>query len=111
MSQALVNDVLCDYLNHVVFVCLDEIFIFSPDLETQRNQMCLVLERLLQHDLDIKAETCEFHSSVLFPGFIISEGAAMEPDKVAAFKDWPRPTTWKHLQQFLGFANFYGKFI
>lgn len=26
-------------------------------------------------------------------------------------RDWPRPETWKQLQQFLGFANFYQKSI
>lgn len=34
-----------------------------------------------------------------------------DPSKVAAVKDWPLPTTQKQLQRFLGFANFYRRFI
>lgn len=30
---------------------------------------------------------------------------------VKAVKDWPHPESWKQLQQLLGFANFYHKFI
>lgn len=35
----------------------------------------------------------------------------MDPKKVAAILDWPRPTNRTELQQFLGFANFYRRFI
>ena len=35
----------------------------------------------------------------------------MDPEKVRAVEQWPRPTDWKSLQQFLGFANFYWRFI
>lgn len=35
----------------------------------------------------------------------------MDPVKVTAVKEWPVPTTVKELQRFLGFANFYRRFI
>ncbi|KAK3515199.1 hypothetical protein QTP70_010600 [Hemibagrus guttatus] len=35
----------------------------------------------------------------------------MDKRKVAAIRDWPLPTIIKELQQFLGFANFYRRFI
>ena len=35
----------------------------------------------------------------------------MDPSKVAAVKDWPTPTTLKEVQAFIGFANFYRRFI
>ena len=35
----------------------------------------------------------------------------MDPGKIKAVKDWPTPTTVKEVQQFLGFANYYQRFI
>lgn len=108
--QALVNYVLCDMLNQYVFVYLDDILIFSPDEDTHVKH---VLQRLLTHQLFLKAEKCEFHvSSVSFLGFIVSQdNIQMDPAKVSAVTEWVTPTSRKHLQRFLGFANFYRRFI
>uniref|UniRef100_A0A8C6UZW3 Gypsy retrotransposon integrase-like protein 1 n=5 Tax=Neogobius melanostomus TaxID=47308 RepID=A0A8C6UZW3_9GOBI len=35
----------------------------------------------------------------------------MDPTKIAAVKEWPSPSSRKELQRFLGFANFYRRFI
>jgi len=61
----------------------------------------------------LKAEKCEFHvSSVQFLGFIIEEGQLRkDPEKVKAVTEWPVPSSRRQLQQFLGFANFYRRFI
>ena len=111
--QTLVNDVLRDMLNQFVFVYLDDILIFSPDEETHVEHVRRVLKRLLSNHLFAKAEKCEFHvSSVTFLGFIVSEdNIQMDPTKVSAVTGWPTPSTRKQLQQFLGFANFYRRFI
>ena len=68
---------------------------------------------LLANHLFAKAEKCEFHvSSITFLGFIVSEdNIQMDPTKVSAVTGWPTPSTRKQLQQFLGFANFYRRFI
>ncbi|MGL5934475.1 MAG: RNase H-like domain-containing protein, partial [Cetobacterium sp.] len=60
-----------------------------------------------------KREKCEFHlTKIAFLGYIISaDGVAMDDHKVKAVLNWPRPTTLKELQRFLGFANFYRRFI
>ena len=109
--QALVNDVLREYLNKFVFVYLDDILIFSPDIETHKKHVRQVLEQLLLNQLFVKAEKCEFHvSTVSFWGFVVSEGrVGMDPEKLRAVQEWP--TSRKEVQWFLGFANFYGKFI
>ena len=59
--QALVNDVLRDMLNIFIFVYPDDILIFSPDLQTHIQQVRQVLQRLMDHQLYVKAEKCEFH--------------------------------------------------
>lgn len=47
-----------------------------------------------------------------FLGFVISQGQ-LSPDqaKVQAVTDWLVPSSCKELQHFLGFANFYHRFI
>lgn len=109
--QALVNEVLCDFLNLVAY--LDDILIFSTDLDSHRRHVCQVLKRLLQHHLYINAEEFEFLASkVTFLGFIICKGSiSMDTEKVTAFRNWPTPSTHEQLQQFLGSANFHRKFI
>lgn len=88
--QALVNDVLWDMLNRFVFVYLDDILIFSKTVE-EHVHVCLVLQRLLESSLFVKAEKCEFHSpSVLFLRYIITPGSIqMDSAKISVVLDWP----------------------
>uniref|UniRef100_A0A3B3H296 Gypsy retrotransposon integrase-like protein 1 n=1 Tax=Oryzias latipes TaxID=8090 RepID=A0A3B3H296_ORYLA len=111
--QAMINDVLRDFLDHFVYVYLDDILIYSPDLDSHVSHVSAVLQRLLDNHLYVKAEKSEFHvSTVTFLGFVVSAGAVkMDPAKVSAVRDWPTPDSRKKLQQFLGFANFYRRFI
>ena len=49
---------------------------------------------------------------VYFLGCIIARDCLrMDPAKVSAVTSWPAPETQKQLQCFLGFANFYRRFI
>ena len=111
--QNLVNDVLRDMLNVFVFVYLDDILIFSPDEDTHTHHVRAVLQRLLQNQLFVKAEKCEFHRpSVTFLGFVLAEGEIrMDPEKISAVANWTTPCSRREVQRFLGFANFYRKFI
>lgn len=56
---------------------------------------------------------CEFHvSSVSFLGFTLERGQFQtDPGKVKEVVEWPAPENCKQLQRFLGFANFYRRFI
>ena len=42
---------------------------------------------------------------------VFKAGIGMNPAKVAAILEWPTPKFVKDVQSFLGFANFYKKFI
>ena len=111
--QALVNDVLRDMLGHFAFVYIEDILIFSATLDEHKLHVRAVLQRLLENRLFVKAEKCDFHApSVGFLGYIIQEGQ-LKPDplKIQAVVEWPAPVNRKQLQRFLGFANFYRRFI
>uniref|UniRef100_A0A674MXQ5 Gypsy retrotransposon integrase-like protein 1 n=1 Tax=Takifugu rubripes TaxID=31033 RepID=A0A674MXQ5_TAKRU len=111
--QALINDVLRDMLNKFIFVYLDDILIFSESEEEHVQHVRLVLQRLLENRLFVKAEKCDFHTtSISFLGFVVSWGQlSPDPAKVRAVMEWPTPSSRRQLQQFLGFANFYRRFI
>ena len=50
--------------------------------------------------------------AVSFLGYRIStSGVVMECARVTAVRNWPTPTTVKEVQRFLGFANYYRRFI
>jgi hypothetical protein len=51
-------------------------------------------------------------SEVEYLGLIVGHGQVkMDPTKISAISDWPTPKTKKQVQAFLGFANFYRRFI
>ncbi|KAI2647066.1 Transposon Tf2-6 polyprotein [Labeo rohita] len=111
--QAFVNEVFRDMLNRWVIVYIDDILVFSNTYTDHVQHVRAVLQRLIQHKLYAKEEKCQFHQEcVSFLGYIISpEGVAMDDTKVNAVRNWPRPKTLKELQRFLGFSNFYRRFI
>lgn len=111
--QAFINDVFRDMLNQRVIVYIDDILIYFETYEEHVNHVRAVLKRLIQHQLYAKAEKCEFHQETIsFLGYVISSGGvAMDERKVQAVVHWSQPTTLKELQRFLGFANFYRRFI
>jgi hypothetical protein len=63
--------------------------------------------------LHLKPEKCEFHhQEVKYLGLIIStEGIKMDPEKITTIKDWEAPCNLKDVCTFLGFANFYHRFV
>ncbi|KAI2661157.1 Transposon Tf2-6 polyprotein [Labeo rohita] len=111
--QNFMNEIFRDMLHQFVVVYIDDILIYSNDLSSHISHVKQVLQRLRKYQLYLKGEKCEFHQDrVQFLGYYISpEGIEMDPKKVAAVQDWPTPTTVKELQRFLGFANFYRRFI
>ena len=99
-------------IGHVV-VYLDNILI-SMDNKAKLEQLThRVLQHLLNLDLFLRPEKCSFNKTVVeYLGIIISERElCMDPVKLTVVKQWPQPKTVKDIQKFLGFCNFYHRFI
>jgi transposase InsO family protein len=111
--QRMINEVLRKYLDDFVVAYLDDILIFSETLDQHKKHVHLVLQALQDAKLLVEPEKCEFHKqTVKFLGYEISPGQLkMDPDKLKAIREWPQPTTVKEVRAFLGFANFYRKFV
>jgi hypothetical protein len=107
------NDIFSDPLDVCVIVYLDNILIYSDDMSQHKKHVKEVLRRLRKHGLYANAGKCEFHrDSVEYLGYILtSDGLCMAKDKVQTILDWPEPWKVKDIQSFLGFTNFYRRFI
>jgi len=112
--QAMMNEIFKDLIEEgVVIVYMDDILIFTETLEEHQKVVQRVLEILKQNHLYLNPEKCLFEKiKISYLGLIISKGQVeMDPVKVEGVKNWPVPKTVKEIQSFLGFINFYRRFI
>jgi hypothetical protein len=111
--QSYINSALSDLLDICCIVYLDDILIYSKTEEDHISHVRLVLSRLIQHQLYAKLSKCEFHTQkVGYLGFVVTpNGVKIEEDQVGSIKDWPVPKSIRDIRIFLGFANYYRRFI
>ncbi|SOV09439.1 uncharacterized protein UDID_18602 [Ustilago sp. UG-2017a] len=111
--QSFINDIFRDIIGVYVVVYLDDFLIFSDTEESHVKHVTEVLTCLRSNRLFAKLSKCEFHTkTVEFLGYIIKPtGIEMDPGKVRTVKEWPMLASIHDIQWFLGFANFYRRFI
>jgi hypothetical protein len=112
--QGMMNTIFADLVAEgKVAVYLDDILIFTLDLKEHRRIVRKVLKRLRDNDLYLRPEKCNFEKTKAeYLGMVISEGQVrMDPAKVAAVKTWAQPKNLRDVCVFIGFANFYRRFI
>jgi hypothetical protein len=111
--QRYMNDLFIDMLDEFVTIYLDDILIFSKDKKEHTKHVGRVLQRLREAGLQADIRKCEFSvTRTKYLGFIVStKGLEVDPEKIQAIIEWETPTTVKGLQSFLGFCNFYRRFI
>jgi len=97
----------------IMIVYLNDILIFTEMEEEHERAVRRVLEVLAEHKLFFRPEKCEFHwKRIEYLGLVISENKVeMDPVKVAGVRDWPTPENRTDMQAFIGFVNFYRRFI
>ena len=96
-----------------VKVFLDDLIIYSRTWKEHVHHIHLVLQRLEEAGLKISPSKCWYgQPEVLYLGFYIS-GTSTRPDPkaVSCIDDYPRPTTVKQVQSFLGACNFFRAYI
>lgn len=111
--QRFMNDALLGYIDDFVSAYIDDILIYSDSEAEHEEHVKKVLERLREAGLQADLKKCEFHvQKTKYLGFIVgTEGIAVDPQKVDAVREWGAPKNLKGVQAFLGFCNFYRRFI
>src|SRR5882672_5358135 len=113
MFQAFMNHIFRDMTDIFIVIYLNDILIFSNSLEDHQIHIRWVLEQLRKYNLHSKPEKCLFHTQKIeFLGFMVTPtGISMDSAETDTVSTWLIPTNLKAVQAFLGFANFYQRFI
>ncbi|KAL4017118.1 hypothetical protein IC575_024792 [Cucumis melo] len=109
----LMNRVFKDFLDSFVIVFIDDILIYSKTEAEHEEHLHQVLETLRSNKLYDKFSKCEFWlKKVTFLGHVVSsEGVSVDPAKIEAVTNWPRPSTVSEICSFLGLAGYYRRFV
>src|SRR6218665_1556158 len=109
----MMNLVMAGLSFEICLIYLDDIIIFSEDLETHFDRLEIVLQRLQDANLKLKPSKCKLlQRQVLFLGHLVSEhGVTTDPAKVQAVEEWPTPNRVKDVRAFLGLSSYYRRFV
>ena len=111
--QRVMTHILQPHNNPFVLVYLDDILIFSRTKEEHLQHLETVFSLLAKHDFRLRIDKCFFAKNKLnYLGHTISsDGLQPESSKIEAVKSWPKPQSVVQVQQFLGFCNFYRRYV
>ena len=110
------------FMNHVfrmeieegwLIIYMDDILIFSQDLNDHQKRTRRILELLKKEHLFLKPAKCYFDvTEIEFLGMIIRhQEIAMDSAKIKGITEWGTPQNLTDVRSFLGFCNFYRQFI
>jgi hypothetical protein len=109
----LMNSVFMPELDKFIVVFIDDILIYSRNMEAHEELLWIVLQQLQDHRLYAKFNKCEFWiKEVPFLGHVVSsEGIVVDPSKVKEVLEWKPPTMVFQVRSFLGLTGYYRRLI
>ena len=98
---------------HYCIIYLDDVIVFSKTLGEHLLRLRAVFEKLNKAGLKLKPSKCElFKQELIYLGHVVSKnGIQTDPRKVEAIHKCPVPTNVTEVRSFLGFTNYYRRFI
>ena len=112
--QSYINKILAKKLNIFVILYLDNILLYTKDPgQDHIEAVRWVLDVLRKHGLFANLKKCQFHKNEVrvLSYVMLTQGVRIEDEQIEAVKNWPEPTSIRDIQVFIGFANFYQRFI
>jgi len=97
----------------VCLAYLDDIIVFSRDLDSHFDRLEILFQRLREAQLKLKPSKCQLlRKPVSFLGYTVSQaGVGTDPDNIAAVKDWLVPQNLRQSRAFVGLCQYYRRFV
>ena len=94
-------------------IYLDDVIVYLKTPEEHIEWLEAVFKKISDAGLKLKPSKCEFFKKrIHYLGHIVSnKGIETDPKKIEAIVKWPGPRTVHEVHKFLGFTNYYRKFV
>ena len=111
--QRLMNKVFADNIGKFIAVYLDDVLVFSRNMDEHWRHLRWALEQLRNAKLYGRLHKCEFlKDQVHYLGFKVSpRGIQASLEKVRAIIEWPKLKSVHDVRSFLGLASYYRRFV
>lgn len=114
--QRAVNSIFKDLIgkpNNGLYIYLDDLIIYAESMEEHDKLLCLILQLLRENNIQLKISKCVFYAREFeYLGHIISKnGTRANSKKVEVINNYPRPTTVKAIQSFLGMCSYFRRYV
>ena len=111
--QGMMNEVLREFLDQGVVVYSDDVLIYSKTMKEHVQLVRKILQKLAQHNLAVAGHKSVFHvPETEFLGFIVNgQGMCVSDETTQSVREWATPKNLRAVRGFIGFANFYSRFI
>ena len=109
----LLDKVFSDIKFEYVYNYLDDLVIYSGNMEEHLDRLKEVFSRLQAAGQTVKLSKVQFATSLLsFLGHVITPyGIHLDPPRTQCIREFQTPKTAKDIARFLGMVNFFHKFV
>ncbi len=111
--QRVMDTIMVDLDYKILLTYIDDVIVFSRDLESHIQRLQLVLEALQKGHLKVKPSKVKLlQTEISVLGFKVNRnGLSTQEDKIEAIKTWPTPCNLQQTRSFIGLAQYYRKFV
>jgi hypothetical protein len=111
--QAYINKCMTGLMDTICVVYLDDILVYSKTRQQHTEDVKEVLKRLREFKLYASLEKSEFFvDHTEFLGYQVTPyGVTIDPERTKTIREWPMPQSVFDVRSFIGFINFYRRFI
>ena len=110
LLQCRALDILLEQIKwEACLVYLDDVITYGAIFRLMLQRLRLIFTLFRSANLRLKPSKCFFgYDKVAYLGHLVSgDGMEVDPEKIRAVREFPRPTTRMQLRSFLGLASYY----